>query len=112
MGRPGTRPSPAAAPAAEATPWCAPHAEGTLLQVQAQPRASRAEVAGIHGGRLKVRVPGAPVDGQANAELQRFLAAVLDLPKAAVVLQRGATGRRKQFLIRGLTPAETARRLL
>ena len=112
MGRPGTRPSPAAAPAAEvASSWCLPHAEGTLLQVQAQPRASRAEVAGLHGGLLKVRVPGAPVDGQANAELQRFLAAVLDLPKAAVVLQRGATGRRKQFLVRGLPPAEVARRL-
>lgn len=111
MGRPGTRPSPAAAPAAEATPWCTPHARGALLSVHAQPRASRAEIAGPHGAALKVRVPGAPVDGQANAELQRFLADVLGVSRSAVELVRGGTGRQKQFLLHGLTPAAAARRL-
>ena len=116
MGRPGIRASPAAVPVANAAvggwPWCLPHVSGALLSVHAQPRASRAEIAGLHGAALKIRVPGAPVDGQANAELQRFLAAVLGVSRSAVELVRGATGRRKQFLIHGRAPAEIARRLL
>ena len=109
-------PKPAVPAAKSATPpaglpWCLPHAQGALLCVHAQPRASRAEIAGLHGAALKIRVPGAPVDGQANAELQRFLADALGVSRSAVELVRGATGRQKQFLIRGLPPAEAARRL-
>ena len=106
-----------AVPAANSAPppagpsWCLPHARGALLCVHAQPRASRAEIAGLHGAALKIRVPGAPVDGQANDGLQRFLADALGVSRSVVELLRGATGRQKQFLLHGLTPAEVARRL-
>ena len=104
-------PPPPPAAAGAGLPWCQPHVRGALLCVHAQPRASRAEIAGVHGDALKIRVPGAPVDGQANAELQRFLADALGLPQSAVELVRGATSRRKQFLLNGLSPAAVARRL-
>jgi len=87
------------------------HAEGALLLVLAQPRASRTEIAGPLGDALKIRVTGAPVEGQANAELCRFLAKALGIRKSAIDILRGDSGRHKQILLRGLTPAAAARRL-
>ena len=53
-----------------------------------QPGAKRTEVAGIHGegaaARLKIRLAAPPVDGKANAELLRFLAAAFGVPQRAV----------------------------
>lgn len=82
-----------------------------MLAVHVQPRASRTEVAGPLGNALKIRVTGAPVDGQANAELISFLAKTLGIRKGAVAILRGETGRRKDILLRGVVPADVLRRL-
>ncbi len=84
---------------------------GLLLHVKAQPRAARTALAGLHGRELKVRVAAPPVDDAANAELQRFLAETLGLPRAAVRLVRGRTAAHKVFALAGLSAAEAARRL-
>ena len=47
---------------------------GVRLAIQVQPRASRTELAGIHGDALRIRLAAPPVDGAANEELIRFLA--------------------------------------
>ena len=65
--------------------------EGDLvLLLHVQPGAKRTEVAGIHGetatGRLRIRLAAPPVDGKANAELVRFLAAAFGVPRRAVTL--------------------------
>jgi uncharacterized protein (TIGR00251 family) len=78
------------------------------LQVQVQPRASRTEVAGPHGGALRVRLAAPPVDGAANAELVAFLARRLRVPKAAVTIVRGESGRRKVVEVAGVGVAEAA----
>lgn len=88
-----------------------PRAGGTVLHVLVQPRASRAGVVGLHGDVLKLRVCGAPVDGRANDELRHVLARALDLAPGGVTILRGHTGRRKQVLLAGLSPADVARRL-
>ncbi len=82
-----------------------------LLHVKAQPRAARTALAGLHGRELKVRVAAPPVDDAANAELQRFLAQTLGLPRAAVRLARGRTAGHKVFALTGLRAAEAAWRL-
>ena len=84
-----------------------PIAGGVELQLQVQPRASRTEVAGAHGGALKIRLAAPPVDGEANDELIRFLAKTLGVPKSAVTIVRGATGRKKVVRVAGVS-AETA----
>lgn len=66
-----------------------------LLQCYLQPRASRDEVIGRHDDALKIRITAAPVDGEANAALIRFLAKQFDVSKSRVLIEAGATGRRK-----------------
>ncbi len=66
-----------------------------LLDLLVQPRAARTELAGLHDGRLKLRLTQAPVDGAANAALLDFLAKRLNLPRRALALVSGDTTRRK-----------------
>ncbi len=85
--------------------------DGVSLLVAASPRASRTEVTGVAEGRLRIRVAAPPVEGAANAELVRFLARALGVPKGAVEVTAGAGGRRKTVRVRGIG-AEAARGLL
>jgi hypothetical protein len=84
---------------------------GIRLRLRVQPRASRTEVAGRHGDALKIRVAAPPVDGEANAELIRFLARVLQVPKTAVSITGGSGARSKSVVIEGIAAEEAARRL-
>jgi uncharacterized protein (TIGR00251 family) len=69
---------------------------GTLsLRVLVAPRASRTKILGVHDGHLKVALEAPPVDGAANAALIAFLAKQLGVPRRAISLLRGQSGRRK-----------------
>ena len=50
---------------------------------------------GRHGDALKVQVHAPPVGGAANAALVALLADTLQLPRRAIRILRGATGREK-----------------
>jgi uncharacterized protein len=73
------------------------------LRVHVQPRASRSEIAGMHGDAIKVRLMAPPVDDAANEELVALLARVLGLPRAAVRIVAGARGRSKVVEVVGAT---------
>ena len=75
---------------------------GCLLTVKATPRASRTEIAGADAAWLRIRLQAPPVDGRANEALTEFLAEKLDLPRRAVVVVAGETGRLKKVQIAGL----------
>ncbi|MCE3289317.1 MAG: hypothetical protein K0R83_1329 [Caulobacter sp.] len=60
---------------------------------------------------LKVRVSAPPVEGEANAALEKLLAKALGLPKSAVAVAAGQTARVKQVQIEGLDADEVRRRL-
>lgn len=60
---------------------------------------------------LKVRVRARPVEGEANEALVKLLARALDVPKSAVVLQRGGQSRTKFLLVEGLSEPEAKARL-
>jgi len=83
-----------------------------LLPVNVQPRASRNAVTGLHGHALKLSVTAPPVDGAANEALVRFLAERLEVPRSAVRIEGGASGRSKVVLIDGIDPDTATRRLL
>lgn len=85
--------------------------DGVELALQIQPRASRTEVVGAHGDALKIRLAAPPVDGEANEELVRFLAKTLGVPKSAVTIVSGATGKRKRVRVVGVTAAQASERL-
>lgn len=83
--------------------WRRDDADALVLMLHVQPGAKHTEVAGVHGeaaaARLKIRLAAPPVDGKANAELLRFLAAAFGVPLRAVTLVRGETSRRKTVRI-------------
>jgi len=96
---------------APVTPWLRPDARGVRVAVAVTPRASRTELAGVADGRLRVRIAAPPVEGAANGELVRFLAKALGVPRAAVAVAAGATGRRKTLLVQGIAVDAARQRL-
>jgi uncharacterized protein (TIGR00251 family) len=81
------------------------------FEVYVQPRASKTAVAGMHDGRLKIRLAAPPVDGAANAELVRFVAECLGVPKSEVRLVAGDSSRRKLLEVPGTDAAAVMERL-
>ena len=84
---------------ADADPWRREDGADVVLALQVQPGAKRTGIAGTHGEgagrRLKLRLAAPPVDGKANAELTRYLAAAFGVPQRNVTLLRGETSRQK-----------------
>ncbi len=79
------------------------HADGRELRipVRATPRGGRDSIDGVRDGRLLIRVAAAPADGAANEAMLRVLAEALGVPRAAVRLVTGATGRMKVVAVTG-----------
>jgi uncharacterized protein (TIGR00251 family) len=75
--------------------WCCAVEGGIRLAVQILPNAKKTEVSGLFDDALKIRLQAQPIDGKANEALVRYLAKLLDVPKSAVFLTHGHTGRRK-----------------
>ncbi len=73
--------------------------EDIILDVRIQPRASKDEIVGFHGNRLKIRITAPPVDGKANQHLIAYLASVFKVPRRDIVLLAGETGREKRIKV-------------
>ncbi len=72
------------------------------LRVKATPNAKRSEVLGweedpVVGKVLRIRVAAPPVEGKANAELEKVIAKWLGVSKSEVRLEKGGTSRIKCF---------------
>jgi uncharacterized protein (TIGR00251 family) len=87
-------------------------AEGTVINVRAQPRSSRAGIDGLIGDAVKVRIRSAPVDGKANKELIETLADEFDLPKSSVVFKSGESSKTKRLLLKGVSGSDVESRVL
>jgi uncharacterized protein (TIGR00251 family) len=87
------------------------HADGALLSVKLQPRASKDEIGEPFGGELRIKVTAPPVDSAANEALIKLLADRLDCPRSRVELIRGATSRHKLLLMHDFTIAELTSKL-
>ncbi len=75
--------------------WCSKTADGLRLAVQVAPNAKQSEVTEVLADALKIRLKAQPIEGRANEELIRFLAASLKLPKSAIRLTHGGSSKRK-----------------
>lgn len=80
-------------------------AGGVRVTVRVQPRATRSELAGVHGDALKVRLTAPPVEGAANEALVRLLAATFGIPARAITIVAGAGSRTKIVELEGITEA-------
>ncbi len=81
------------------------------FKVRVQPRSARDRVAGMYGDALKVQVSAPPVEGAANAAVVEILAAWLGVPRKAVEIVRGQTGRDKIVAVTSDDPAGLATRM-
>ena len=74
-------------------------ADGLVLRLYIQPKASRDTIIGLHGDEVKVAITAPPVDGQANGHLVKYLAKQFRVAKSQVLLEKGELGRHKQVKI-------------
>jgi hypothetical protein len=86
-------------------------ADGVLLSVKLQPRASANEIGDVLGSELRIKVTAPPVDAAANEALVKLLAQQLDCPRNRVELLRGHTSRHKTLKLYGLAAEAVLRRL-
>ena len=86
-------------------------ADGVLLSVKLQPRASANEIGDALGSELRIKVTAPPVDAAANEALVKLLAQQLDCPRNRVELVRGHTSRHKTIKLHGLKAEEVLSRL-
>jgi len=83
----------------------------TDLAIRVQPRAKRTEVAGEREGAVVIRVNAPPIEGKANEAVCRLIARRLGVPRSAVQIVRGASGRDKLVRVDGVS-AERVRAAL
>ena len=71
--------------------------------IKVQPKASREGVAGRLGEEWKILVRAPALEGRANQACVEFFARGLRVPRSAVRIAGGATGRHKRIEIAGVT---------
>jgi uncharacterized protein (TIGR00251 family) len=86
-------------------------ADGVLLSIKLQPRASTNEIGDPLGNELRVKVTAPPVDSAANEALIRFLAEKLDCTRNRIELVRGQTSRHKVIKLHGMNGEGVLRKL-
>lgn len=90
----------------ERPPWLVQSQRDVLVRVKAVPGASRSQIAGVLGDRLKMRVSAPPEGGRANAAIAALLAEASGMPTHAVVLHHGPAQALKVFRLVNAGPAE------
>ena len=92
---------PEVAGSASREPWFAVRGADLLLRLRIQARVAREGFAGVHDGRLRVRIGAPPVEGAANFRLVEMLSGCLSLPRGAFRIERGSHARLKDVLVLG-----------
>jgi uncharacterized protein len=85
--------------------------EGVLLLVQAQPKAKKNAVLGVHDGRLKVAVTQAPEKGKANDAILKLLAKSLGLKRSQLEIVSGETSSKKVLRLTGIDARQLGDRI-
>ncbi len=84
--------------------------EPIRIVVRVQPNARRNEVLGFKDDTLRIKIAAPPVKGKANQALITFLSDILGIRKGDLVIEKGATGKRKVISITGLTQTQIIER--
>jgi uncharacterized protein len=85
------------------------HPEGCSLAIRVQPGARKTAISGLYGEgtkhMLKITLRALPIEGRANEALTTYLVDLLSVPRSAVVIAHGQSGRSKTVILRGITVA-------
>ncbi len=81
------------------------------IVVYCQPGAKQTQCVGLHDGKPKIQLKAPPVDGAANKALIAFLAERCGVPKSAVTIELGTSGRTKRVEVAGLSDEQLAQSL-
>ncbi len=82
---------------------------GVYVKLMVSPGAKSTAVKGLYGNdEIRLSVAAPPVEGRANAEVERYLAALLMVHTSQVAVAKGASSRDKLVFVRG-AKAETVR---
>jgi uncharacterized protein (TIGR00251 family) len=87
------------------------HGPDVLLWIKAVPGASRDQISGVVGERLKVRIAAPPEGGKANAAICRLLAKALNLKGRDVTVASGHASAEKVIRVSGVTATEVQNQL-
>lgn len=84
---------------------------GLSFDIHVNPHASKAQIAGIAGGLLKVKVTAPPVEGAANEACIGLIAKKLGIRKSQLTIAAGAKGRKKTILVSAIDKMELEQKL-
>ena len=80
-----------------------PKDSGALVKLRVSPNAKSTGLQGPYGeAALKLKVAAPPVDGRANAEVERFVARMTGTAPSSVRVVRGLSGRDKTVFVDGV----------
>lgn len=88
--------------------------DGILLKVEVKPNSKSQGIEGIDSWRncIYIRVYAKAEKGKANLELIQYLSLVLSLPTSNIIITKGATSKKKEIKIFGLSQNELINRLI
>lgn len=86
--------------------------DDVLIWIKAVPNASRDQVAGVVGDRLKVRVSAPPEGGKANKAIVRLLAKALGVKASAVTVEQGGSAAEKIVRVANAEAGDLRARLM
>ena len=92
--------------------WCQADGDDVLIRVKAVPGASRDQIAGTVGDRLKVRVSAPAEGGKANEAICRLMARRLGVRPGHVAVERGRRSAEKLVRVLGRTVVTVERALM
>lgn len=95
-------------------PFCKLTKSGDVtLSIKAIPNAPKTAWDSLYGDdAVKVRVHAPPVDGAANAEIIKFLAAFFDLKRSGISITSGEKARDKVFMLSGISIDDVRTKIL
>ncbi|EDV50738.2 UPF0235 protein C15orf40 homolog [Drosophila erecta] len=100
-------------PAKEPSPISVDKSGNICIQILAKPGAKQNGITGIGLEGVGVQIAAPPSEGEANAELVKFLSKVLGLRKSDVSLDKGSRSRNKIIMItKGVSTVEAIEELL
>ena len=93
-------------------PRLEPQPDGSiLLWIKAVPGASRSEISGVLGDRLKIRVAAPPEGGKANEAIRETLARALKIKPNQIAIHSGASNPEKILRISGIAQHQILERI-
>ncbi|XP_050463993.1 UPF0235 protein C15orf40 homolog [Cataglyphis hispanica] len=81
------------------------------IKIQAKPGAKCNNVTDISDEAVGIAISAPPMEGEANAELVKYLASIFELRKSDVSLDRGSRSRQKVVIVSGITTDQVLAKL-